>query len=56
MIKFVVYKDKKKEWRFRIVASNGRILAHSEGYTRRGNCIKAIHTIKIFAHHAKIML
>lgn len=34
MAKLIYYKDKKGEWRWRFVASNGRTVAESgEGYT-----------------------
>ena len=32
-----MYPDKRGEWRFRIVASNGKIIAASEGYTTKRN-------------------
>jgi uncharacterized protein YegP (UPF0339 family) len=36
-----VYQDKKSEWRWKVVAANGRVLADSgEGYKRRANCLK----------------
>lgn len=44
---FRVYRDRKKEWRWALVARNGRKIANGgEGYQRRGACIKAVHTIK----------
>lgn len=34
------YQDKKGEWRWRCIASNGRIVgASSEGYSSRANCV-----------------
>ena len=40
------YKDRKKEWRWRFIAPNGRILAcSSEGYTRRAKAINCFHSI-----------
>ena len=40
------YRDKKREWRWRIKADNGKILADSaEGYTRRVSCIAAVDNI-----------
>lgn len=33
-------------WFFRIRASNGRILAHSESYWRKSDCMKAIRAVK----------
>jgi uncharacterized protein YegP (UPF0339 family) len=35
-MKFIIYKDRKKQFRWRLVAKNGNIIADSgEGYTRR---------------------
>lgn len=31
--KFELYRDKGKKWRFRLKASNGKIVAVSEGYS-----------------------
>jgi uncharacterized protein YegP (UPF0339 family) len=54
------YKDKKKQWRWQVIAQNGRILADSgEGYTRRSNAVKGfeamfeitVEDIKIFADY-----
>jgi uncharacterized protein YegP (UPF0339 family) len=42
MGKIEIYKDKKKEWRFRFKATNNRILCNSEGYKNKRDCIKAI--------------
>lgn len=37
--KLEMYKDSKSEWRWRLKASNGRIVATSgEGFKRRGAC------------------
>jgi uncharacterized protein YegP (UPF0339 family) len=45
-MKFVIYQDKKKEWRWRLIASNGRQVADSgEGYKRVHFCQKAITKI-----------
>jgi uncharacterized protein YegP (UPF0339 family) len=44
-MKAIIFKDKAKEWRFRIVAGNGEIIASSEGYKRKGD---ATHTAKLF--------
>jgi uncharacterized protein YegP (UPF0339 family) len=35
MSKFKVYRDSAGEWRWRLVASNGRIVAHGESYRSR---------------------
>lgn len=42
-MKIIVYKDHKKEWRLKLVASNGRILlVSSEGYKREASVVKLI--------------
>lgn len=46
--KLEVYKDKKKEWRWRVIASNGRIIADSaEGYKRKGTMLKSVEKLRI---------
>ncbi len=43
---FTVYRDKRKEWRWRLTASNGRILADSgEGYKRKRDCLAALLSV-----------
>jgi uncharacterized protein YegP (UPF0339 family) len=38
------YKDKRGEWRWRVVAKNGRILGvSSESYKRRIDCVQGAH-------------
>lgn len=35
-----VYQDGKSEWRWRVVAGNGKVVADSgEGYQRKGDCL-----------------
>jgi len=42
-MKFHIYRDKAGEYRWRLVARNGRIRADSgEGYTRKYDCQRAI--------------
>jgi uncharacterized protein YegP (UPF0339 family) len=39
MTRLHIYKDRKKEWRWSLIAKNGRILADSaEGYKRLRDC------------------
>jgi uncharacterized protein YegP (UPF0339 family) len=52
--KFIVYKDKRGEWRFNLEASNGKLLLQSEGYTRKENALKGIESIKKNAPNAKV--
>lgn len=44
---FEVYKDRRGEWRWRLVAENGRIVADSaEGYTRPEDAERSVNAIK----------
>jgi hypothetical protein len=46
-LKFETYQDKKKDWRFRIVAKNGQTIgASSEGFTDKSDADKVIGEIK----------
>lgn len=53
--KFELYVDKRFEWRFRLVAPNGKILLASEGYLSRQGAIKGINSIKKNASKARIV-
>ncbi len=53
--KFEIFKDKKDEFRFRMVAPNGQIIANSEGYTRKENCLDTIESIRRNAADAEIV-
>ena len=44
--KFEVYVDKKGEYRFRLKATNGQIIAVSEGYVKMASCMKGIESVK----------
>jgi len=45
-VRFEIYKDKAGEFRFRIVATNGNVLASSEGYSAKASAATAIERIK----------
>lgn len=51
--KFEVYKDKAEEWRFNLVAPNGEVIASSEGYTSKDNCLKGVESVKRWATEAE---
>ncbi len=53
--KFEVYTDKAGEFRFRLKASNGQIIAVGEGYTTVKNCLKGIASIRKNVVDAKII-
>ena len=44
--KFEVYTDKQGEFRFRLKARNGEIIAVSEGYTGKAGCLNGIESVK----------
>ncbi len=53
--KFEVYKDKKGEFRFRLKASNGQVIAIGEGYSTKKACLNGIDSIKKNAANAKVI-
>ena len=44
--KFEMYVDKAGEYRFRLKARNGEIIAVSEGYKKKASCLNGIESIK----------
>ena len=49
------YCDKAGEFRFRLKAANGEIIAVSEGYTSKEGCVKGIESVKKNAPLGKIV-
>lgn len=54
MSKFEIFKDRKGKYRFRLIATNGRIVCQSEGYTRKANCRAGIMSVQYNAPKAVI--
>ena len=52
--KFEVYTDKQGEFRFRLKATNGEIIATGEGYKAKAGCLNGIESIKKNAPDAEI--
>ncbi len=50
---FKIYKSV-GEWRFRIVAKNGWIIAQGEGYKRKADCVKTVMRIQDEARTASV--
>lgn len=47
-MKFHIYQDKRGEWRWRLKARNGRIVADSgEGYANQGNAVRAVRVTMV---------
>ena len=53
--KFEMYVDKAGEYRFRLKARNGEIIAVSEGYTAKASCENGIESVKKNAADAEIV-
>ena len=53
--KFEVYADKAGEFRFRLKARNGQIIAVSEGYKTKAACENGIESVKKNASDAEIV-
>ena len=53
--KFEVYADKKGEFRFRLKARNGQIIAVSEGYTTMKACENGVASVKKNAADATVV-
>ena len=41
-----MFQDKRKKWRFRLVANNGNILASSEAYSSKTKCRNIVLSIQ----------
>ena len=53
--KFEIYLDKAGEYRFRLKATNGQIIATGEGYKALAGCMNGIESIKKNAPEAAIV-
>lgn len=53
--KFEVYQDKAGEYRFRLKATNGEIIATGEGYKAKAGCMNGIESVKKNAPDAEIV-
>ena len=53
--KFEMYVDKAGEFRFRLKATNGEIIAASEGYTAKESCENGIQSVRENAPVAEIV-
>ena len=53
--KFEVYADKRGEFRFRLKAANGQIIATGEGYKAKASCLNGIDSIKRNAPESPIV-
>jgi uncharacterized protein len=49
-VHFQVYKDGQSQYRFRLVAGNGEIIATGEAYKRQKDCLAVISLVKLCAN------
>ncbi len=54
--KFEVYVDKAGEFRFRLKARNGQIIAVGEGYKKKPSCLNGIESIKKNAPESPVVM
>ncbi len=54
--KYEIFLDVAEKYRFRLKASNGEIIAASQGYTRKDSCVKGIRSIAKHAPDAEIVI
>lgn len=47
MGKFIIKKDKSDQFRFNLIATNGRVILSSEAYTTKSACDNAISSVRI---------
>ena len=52
--KFEMYTDKAGEFRFRLKATNGQLIATSEGYKAKASCLNGIESVKKNAPEAAV--
>ncbi|HVK02841.1 MAG TPA: HVO_2922 family protein [Armatimonadaceae bacterium] len=56
MAKFEVYKDTKGEYRWRLKAGNGEVVADgNEGYASKQSCLNGIRVVKENAADAEVV-
>lgn len=52
--RFEVYRDRAGEYRFRLKARNGEIIAFSDGYAAKAGCLDGIESVKKYVSQAEI--
>ena len=53
--KFELFQDKAGEFRFRLKARNGEVIAISEGYSTKASCVNGIESVRRNAPEAMIV-
>lgn len=52
--KFELYADKAGQWRFRLKASNGQVIASGQGYQSKRSAMAGIESVKANAADAEV--
>ncbi len=52
--KFEIYQDAKGDYRFRLKASNGQVIATGQGYKSKPACLKGIESVRKNAPDAPV--
>lgn len=53
--KFELFTDKGGQWRFNLKASNGQIIASSEGYSSKSSALNGIESVRTNAPDAEVV-
>ena len=53
--KFELFQDRAGKYRFRLKATNGHIIATSDGYASKSGCLKGIERVKNHSETAQII-
>ena len=53
--KFDLWLDKGGEWRLNLVATNGQVIASSQGYASKAGALKGIESVKSNAPDAEVV-
>ena len=53
--KFEVFKDKAGEYRFRLKATNGQVIATGEGYVAKASCLNGVESVRKNAPEAPVV-
>ncbi|WP_127473068.1 YegP family protein [Microbacterium sulfonylureivorans] len=53
--KFELFEDKGGQWRFNLLASNGQVIASSEGYSSKSAAKNGIESVKTNAPGAEVV-
>lgn len=53
--KFELFTDKGGQWRFNLKASNGQVIASSEGYSSKASALNGIESVRTNAPDAEVV-